>query len=62
MFDKLIPLANRSKTGSVVIRFLGLRVRILPAAWMSVLCECCQVEAFAMGRSLVQRSTTERGV
>jgi hypothetical protein len=26
--------------GSAAVRFLGLRVRILPAAWMSVSCEC----------------------
>jgi hypothetical protein len=37
-------------------RLLGLRVRILPAAWMNVSSERCvvQVEASATGRSLVQ--------
>jgi hypothetical protein len=48
--------------GSVVIRLLGLRVWILPGARMSVSCECCQVEASATGRSLIQRSPTECGV
>jgi hypothetical protein len=27
--------------GSTVVRLLGLRVRILPRAWMFVSCECC---------------------
>ena len=36
-----IPLAERSKQGSVATRLLGLRVRIPPGAWMSVSCECC---------------------
>ena len=37
-------------------RLLGLRVRILPAAWINVSCERCvvQVEVSATGRSLVQ--------
>ena len=38
----LIPVAARSKAcGSAAARLLGLRVRILPGAWMSVYCECC---------------------
>jgi len=37
-------------------RLLGLRVRILPAAWMNVSCERCvvQVETSGTGLSLVQ--------
>jgi hypothetical protein len=41
-------------------RLLGLRVRIPPWAWMSVV--CCQVEVFATGRSLFQSSPTECGL
>jgi hypothetical protein len=51
--------------GSAAARWLGLRVRISPGAWMSVCCKCCvccQVEVSATGRSLVQRGPTERGV
>ena len=29
------------RRGSAAARLLGLRVRILPGAWMSVCCECC---------------------
>ena len=37
--------------GSAAARSLGLWVRILPGAWMSVCCEfvCCQVEVSATG-------------
>jgi hypothetical protein len=40
---------------------LGSWVRIPPGAWMFVSCEClcCQVEVYATGRSLVQRSPTD---
>jgi hypothetical protein len=39
---------------------LGLRVRIPPVTWMSVVSVvCCQVKFSATGRSLVQRSPTE---
>jgi hypothetical protein len=44
---------------SAACRLLGLRVRTLPGTWMSLSCECCQVEVSATGRSLVQRSPTE---
>jgi len=47
--------------GTAVARLLGLRVRILPVAWMFVVSVvCCQIEVTATGRSLVQRSPTER--
>jgi hypothetical protein len=44
-------------------RLLGSWVRIPPAAWMFVSCEClcCQVEVSATGWSLVQRSPTDCG-
>jgi hypothetical protein len=49
--------------GSAVTRFLGLRVRIQPGAWMSVVSVvCCQVEVSVTGCSFVKRSLTERGV
>jgi len=46
---------------SVVARLLELRVRIPPAKWLFVYCECCvvQMKAFAKGRSLVQGSPTD---
>ena len=44
---------------SAAARLLGLRVRIPPGAWMSVSCECYEVELSASGWSLVQRSPTE---
>jgi hypothetical protein len=49
---------------SAAERLLGSRVRIPPRAWMFVCCEClcCQVEVSETGRSLVQRSPTDRGV
>jgi hypothetical protein len=52
----------RSKAWSTAARLLGLWVRIPPRAWMSVCCECCQVEVSATGWSLVQRSHTDCGV
>ena len=48
---------------STAARLLGLWVRMLPAAWMSVvsvLC-CCQVEFSATSWPLVQRSPTDCG-
>jgi len=49
--------------GSVAACLLGLRVRIPPGSWMSVVTVvCCQVEVCATCWSLVQRSPTERGV
>jgi hypothetical protein len=50
------------RRGSTAARLLELWVRIPPRAWMSVSCECCQVEVSASGWSLVQRSPTECGV
>jgi hypothetical protein len=51
------------RRGSTAARLLGLRVRIPPTAWMSVVSVvCCQVEVSATGWSLVQRSPTECGV
>ena len=44
----------------VAARLLGLRVRILPGAWMSVASiVCCQLEVSASGWSLFQRITTD---
>jgi hypothetical protein len=46
-------------------RLLGLRVRILPDAWLFVSCTCvvlCQVEVYASGWSLVPRRPSECGV
>jgi hypothetical protein len=58
------PLSLRR--GSIAVRLLGLRVRIAAGEWMSalvsVVCMCCQVEFSAMGRSLVETSTTHCGV
>jgi hypothetical protein len=31
------------RRGSAAARLLGLRVRIMPGAWMYVSCECCVV-------------------
>jgi hypothetical protein len=49
---------------SAASHFLGLRVRMPPAAWISVFVGivCYQVEVSATGRSLVQRSRTDCGV
>ena len=38
------PRGLRRRSGAV--RLLGLRDRIPPGAWMSVCCECCQIEVF----------------
>jgi len=47
---------------SAAARLLGLRVRIPPVAWTSVVSVvCCQVEVSAMSWSLVQRSPTDCG-
>jgi hypothetical protein len=51
------------RSGSAAARLLEFRVRIPPEAWMSLVSVvCCQAEVSASGRSLVQRSPTERGV
>jgi hypothetical protein len=50
------------RSGLAAACLLGLRVRILPGAWIYVCCECCvcyQVQVSASGWSLVQRSPTE---
>jgi hypothetical protein len=55
-----IPVAARSKACvSAAARLLGLWVRILPGARMSVSYGCCQAEVSATGRTLIQRSPTE---
>jgi hypothetical protein len=54
------PLGLRR--GSAATRLLGLELRMLPRAWMSVSCECCvlyKVEVSASVWSLVQRSPTD---
>ena len=50
--------------GSAAAGLLGLRFRIPPGLWHLSLASimCCQVEVFATGHSLVQRSPTECGV
>ena len=51
------------RRGSAAARFLGMRVRISPEAWIVVSSESCVLSGTsATGRSLVQRSTTECGV
>ena len=58
-----IPVASRSKAWVRSRGLLGLRVRIPPGTWMSVVSVvCCQFEVSAAGRSLVQRTPTEYGV
>jgi len=37
------------RCGSMAARLLGLRFRIPPGAWMSVSCECCEVEVSESG-------------
>jgi hypothetical protein len=50
------------RRGSAAARLLRFCVRIPPGAWMSVvIVVCCQVEVFASGWSLVQRSSTDCG-
>ena len=48
---------------SAATHLLGLWVRNLLGAWLSVCCECCVLsEISTSGLSLVQRSPTECGV
>jgi hypothetical protein len=52
------------RRGSATSRMLGLRVRILLGAWMSVSCVCFVLtgrDFYTSGLSLVQRSPTEGG-
>ena len=45
---------------SAAARLLGLRNRILPGVWLSLVSVvCCQVEVSAPGWSIIQRSLTE---
>jgi hypothetical protein len=59
-----MPVAVRSKARVCGCSLAGYRVQILPAhgclSLVSVV--CCQVEVSATGRSLVQKSPTERGL
>jgi len=53
------------KRGCAAALLLGLRVRILPGALMSVSSDCCVLsgtDLYTFGRSLFQRSPTECGV
>ena len=63
MSPNISPMSIQVRT-SAAHSLLGMSVRIQPGIWMSVSCECCvlQVEVSALGRSLVQRNLTERGV
>ena len=59
---KSIQCPSGLMRGSATARLQALRVRIPPAARLSlfrVLCVGCQVEDFATGRSLVQRNSTD---
>jgi hypothetical protein len=40
---------------SAAARFPGLRVRILPGAWMSVCCECCVLSGRGLCDELITR-------
>jgi hypothetical protein len=40
---------------SVATRWLGLRVRMLPGAWMSVSCECCVLSGRGLCDGLIIR-------
>jgi hypothetical protein len=56
-------LLHGVRGGPATHRFLGLRVRIPPGAWMSVVyVVCCHVEVSATVWSLVRRSPTDCGV
>jgi len=49
--------------GSAAARLLGLWVRILPGACLSLSCECCVLsKVTSTGQSLVQRIPTEYSV
>jgi hypothetical protein len=56
-----VPVATGLRCGSAASRLLGLWIRILPVAWMSVSCDavCCQVHFSVSGWSLVEKSPTE---
>jgi hypothetical protein len=43
------------RRGSAAARLLGLRVRILPRAWVSVSCECCVLSARDLCVGLITR-------
>jgi len=49
------------RRGFAVARLLGLRVRIMSGAWMSVSCDYCVLSGrcSVMGRSLIQKSPSE---
>jgi hypothetical protein len=62
MIDTFMPISMAEP--SKAKKCGRLRVRIPPAAWMFVCCQCCvccQVEVSATGRSHVQRSLTDCG-
>jgi hypothetical protein len=49
--------------GCAATRLLGLRLRIPPCAWVSLVSAfCCQIDVSVTGRSLVRRIPTECGV
>ena len=41
--------------GSAAARLLGMRVRILPGAWMFVCCECCELSGRGLCDGLITR-------
>jgi len=54
MYGSRSQLPRGLKCGSAAVRLLGLWVRIPPAVWMSVSCECCVLS----GRGLWVGKTT----
>jgi len=50
------------RRGSAAARLLGLRVRIPKGVLSLMNAVCCQVEASALGRSLILRISAECGV
>ena len=54
------PGGRDLRRGSAAARLLGMRVRIPPGAWLSLVnVVCYHVEVCATDRSLIQRSPTE---
>jgi len=43
------------RRGSAAARLLGLKIRIPPAAWMSVCCECCVLSGRGLCEELITR-------
>jgi hypothetical protein len=50
------PVARGLRRGFVVVRLLGLRVRIPPTAWMSLCYECCVLSGRGLSVGLITRT------